>query len=142
MCMEETRGHMREVYSFDMFQSLPLEDEQKPEDDIPNGKFIRHMDFEGQDIAEQLAGPISYMYDLDHDFLCIKRQRKSDFYEFFQKSLENYVDGDWVNAQSNLNNCLMMNPLDGPTIWMSEYLEKHKNLAPDTWKGCRDLDMK
>jgi len=29
-----------------MFQIDPLEEEQKPEDDIPNGKFIRHMDFE------------------------------------------------------------------------------------------------
>ena len=25
---------------------------------------------------------------------------------------------------------------------MNEYLEQHKNLAPDTWKGYRDLDMK
>jgi len=25
---------------------------------------------------------------------------------------------------------------------MNEYLEQHKNLAPDSWKGYRDLDMK
>ena len=31
----------------DIYPSDPLEDEQKTEDDIPNGKFIPHMDYEG-----------------------------------------------------------------------------------------------
>ena len=84
-----------------MFQIDPLEEEQKPEDDIPNGKFIRHMDFENQDILQQQKR-ISYMYEFDHDFICIQRQKKQDFDEFFQKALDNYIDGDWVNASSNL----------------------------------------
>ena len=100
------------------------------------------MDFEGQDISESLAAGIKYMYELDHDFVCIRRQRKSDFYEFYQKSLENYVDGDWVNAQSNLTNALMMMPNDGPARWMSTYLERQKNLVPEGWSGFRDLDKK
>ena len=43
------------------------------------------------------------MYDLDHDFHSIKRQQKSksEFYDLFQKSVDNYIDGDWINAQSN-----------------------------------------
>ena len=40
VCMEETKGQRREIYCFDIFQSEPLEEEQKPEDDTPNGKFI------------------------------------------------------------------------------------------------------
>ena len=28
---------------------------------------------------------------------------KHDFYEYYNKAVENYIDGDWVNAQSNLN---------------------------------------
>jgi len=47
--MEETRGQMKEIYCFDMFPSGPLEDEQKSPDDIPNGKFIKHLDYEHQD---------------------------------------------------------------------------------------------
>ena len=140
--MEETKGLMKEIYSIDMFHTLPLEEEQKPEDDIPNGRFIRHMDFEGQDIQEIMDKGSKYVYELDHDFLCIKRQRKPDFYEFYQKALENYIDGDWVNAQSNLNNCAMMMPNDGPMLWMSEFLEKQKNLAPEGWAGYRDLNHK
>ena len=36
----------------------------------------------------------------------------------------------------------MINPLDGALRWMIEFLESHKNLAPENWKGMRDLDMK
>ena len=82
------------------------------------------------------------VYELDHDFVCIKRQHKPDFKEAFSKALDNYIDGDWVNAQSNLSNALILNPIDGPLRWLTDYLEGHKNLAPETWRGCRDLDQK
>ena len=36
----------------------------------------------------------------------------------------------------------MTNPLDGPLRWLSEYLESNKSLAPDNWKGFRDLEKK
>ena len=65
------------------------------------------------------------MYEYDHDFVCIKRHRqlKSDFYEFYQKAVENYIDGDWHNAQENLNTAIMVMPTDGPLRWMSDYME-------------------
>ena len=63
------------------------------------------MDFENQDIDGiiQQANGVAYMYELDHDFHSIKRQQKAktEFYDLFQKSIDNYIDGDWINAQSN-----------------------------------------
>ena len=106
VCMEETKGQKKEIYCFDVFHSEPLEEEQKPEDDTPNGKFIRHIDFEGQDTKYiEEKGGLQYIYELDHDFVSMKKHllAKHDFYEFYNKAVENYIDGDWVNAQSNLN---------------------------------------
>ena len=51
VCMTETRSQMKEIFCFDIFPSDPLEEDQKSEDDIPNGKFICHMDFENQDTS-------------------------------------------------------------------------------------------
>ena len=102
VCMIETHGQMKEIYSFDMFPSDLLEEHQKSEDEIPNGRFIKHLDFENQDISHMQAQGISYVYDTDHDFVCIKRQHKTEFYDFFQKALDSYCDGDWINASSNL----------------------------------------
>ena len=132
---------MKEIYCFDMFPSDPLEDEQISEDDLPNGSFIRHMDFENQDTSFMMQQGKGYVYELDHDFLCIKRQKKAEFDDFFQKALDSYIDGDWVNAQSNLSQCLVIMPRDGPMRWMIDYLEGKKNLAPESWKGMRDLDQ-
>ena len=73
VCMEETKSQMKEIYCFDMFPSDPLEDEQISEDDLPNGSFIRHMDFENQDTSFMMQQGKGYVYELDHDFLCIKR---------------------------------------------------------------------
>jgi hypothetical protein len=83
---------------------------------------------------------ISYVYELDHDFVCIQRHHKQDFYDNFSKALDNYIDGDWVNANSHLVAASFINHLDGPLKWMTEFLESKKNLAPETWMGHRDLD--
>ena len=63
---------MKEIYCFDVFPSDILEEDQKSEDDIPDGKFIRHRDYEAQDISHMQSLGIGYVYDLDHDFVCIK----------------------------------------------------------------------
>lgn len=84
------------------------------------------------------------MYDLDHDLNSIRRhqRQKSDFYDFFQKAVDNYIDGDWVNSQANLMSAKMIIPFDGPLCWLSEFMEQRKNLPPEEWKGVRDLDLK
>ena len=140
--MTETRGQMKEIYCFDMFPSEPLEEEQKTKDDIMNGKFIQHMDFENQDISFMMKQGIGYIYELDHDFYGIRRQQKADFVDFFSKAVDNYIDGDWVNASANLSHAVILNPHDGPMRWLTEYMESLKNLAPEDWKGMRDLDKK
>ena len=41
-----------------------------------------------------------------------------------------------------MNNCLEIAPEDGPSQAMSDYIEKYKNIPPDTWPGYRDVDEK
>jgi hypothetical protein len=38
--------------------------------------------------------------------------------------------------------CLEIHNDDGPSLAMSEYMEKHKNECPDEWIGVRDIDEK
>ena len=135
---------MKEIYCFDVFPSEPLEEEQRPEDETPNGQFIKHLDYENQDMTYGPGRSIGLVYDLDHDFVSIKKHilQRPDFYEFFSKALDSYIDGDWVNAQSNIQTAQTVNIADGPMKWMTDYMESSKNLAPENWKGFRDLDMK
>ena len=35
-----------------------------------------------------------------------------------------------------------MNMEDGPSLALSDFMEKHKNTPPDGWLGYRDIDEK
>ena len=85
-----------------------------------------------------------YIYELDHDFVSMKKHllAKHEFYENFGKGVEQYILGDWVNAQTSLANAMFLMPGDGPSSYLSEYMEMSKNMPPDGWKGYRDLDKK
>ena len=82
------------------------------------------------------------MFEIDHDFVSLKRKTKQDFLNIWEKCLDNYLEGDWVNAQANISLAQNFFPFDGPCRWMKDYMESHKNIAPESWVGVRDIDMK
>jgi len=60
----------------------------------------------------------------------------------WEKCLDNYLEGDWVNAQANISLAQNFYPLDGPCRWLKEFMEGQKNIAPESWVGIRDIDLK
>ena len=56
--------------------------------------------------------------------------------------MDSYIDGDWLNAQSNILGALIHSPHDGPMRWLQEFMDGYKNLAPEDWANMRDLDKK
>lgn len=78
----------------------------------------------------------------DHDFVGIARHYKPEFLDCFTKARESYTDGDWINANTALTMAAQYVPNDGPTLWMMQYLQKHKLQPPENWKGVRDIDEK
>lgn len=133
----------RDLFCVDIFPTEPLDEDQKGEDEIQNGKFIKHIEFESTnlELVEGLKG-MEYVFDYDHDFISLKRAHKPDFKIVWDKCLENYIDGDWVSSQANISVAQQLFPNDGPCRWLADYLEQYKNIAPDTWNGARDIDQK
>ena len=41
-----------------------------------------------------------------------------------------------------MTQCLEINHDDGPSLSLSEFMEKHKNQPPLEWAGYRDIDEK
>lgn len=88
-------------------------------------------------------GPgVEHVLQYDHDVVTIRNQTKNDFLDAFDKGRESYVSGDWINAQTALNMALAIQPFDGPSKWLLNYLEKNKVLPPEDWNGIRDIDRK
>jgi hypothetical protein len=90
---------------------------------------------------EQYAGKgLEHIFMYDHDFRSSHNQRKPEFYEYFTKAYDNYIEGDWLNTYHNLSVAQSHYQNDGPTKWMTEYLEKYKNMPPEDWAGHRNID--
>ena len=144
--MTETSGNQKDIYCFDVFPSDPLEEEQKPEDDTPNGPYIKSIDFEGQDTSFlEKQGGLQYVYEIDHDFVCIKKHRsvRNEFYDVFAKAVDLYIEGDWDGALKCLGHAAAHWRDDGPTAWMTGFIEKSTSrMPPEGWIGVRDLDLK
>lgn len=66
------------------------------------GEFYKHADVEGA-LNLYITKGVEYVFQVDHDFVCMKRAMRSDFLDSFDKAIRAYVDGDWINAQATLN---------------------------------------
>jgi len=45
-------------------------------------------------------------------------------------------------ADDLLTQCLKINPRDGPTLTLKEYLEEMNGVPPSSWDGFRELTEK
>jgi hypothetical protein len=83
---------------------------------------------------------IEKVFNYDHDFASIYRQIKPMFIDSFDKAIDLYIDGEWYGAFEMLSKAQGHNTKDGPTIFLLDYLEKNKNLKPDSWENARYID--
>ena len=134
-----------------------LSDERAPRE---IGAFIKHEDFNENlpiDNNEDTREPckdlsvIEQVFVMDHDFVCVQRQRNEEFEQLYEKGLQSYIIGDWIGAQMAFNLCqdkLQPQRLegkdkgDGPLNFMLKLMERTKAMAPDDWNNAYDWDKK
>ena len=78
--------------------------EEKPVRDI--AAFVQHENFDSLEEdpleAEKLKNmsEIQMVYNMDHDFVSVQMKRNEEFEDMYRRGLEYYIDGDWMNAQT------------------------------------------
>lgn len=92
-----------EIYTFDHYESEKLDMEEFDPETHKLGAMIKHTDFSNQDNAEMPGEPefdteADKVYTQDHDFVSILRQVKPGFVDLFEKAVDFYIEGDWLNA--------------------------------------------
>ena len=115
--MNKTEPKLQEVWCFDICNIPALPDQYEPDEDEQNGlndeKFVReigayvaHEDFEQLDEDplenERLKNmsEIQMVYNMDHDFVSIQKERNEEFEELYRRGLKSYIDGDWFGAST------------------------------------------
>lgn len=126
----------------DVFESERLEDEQEAELGGIQGAFVKYYEFTQLTPEQYITKGLEHVFQYDHDFRSSMAQRKTEFYDFFDKAYYSYIDGDWLAANTHLLAARDSMRDDGPTLWMLQYIDKNKTQAPEGWEGVRDIDFK
>lgn len=66
----------------------------------------------------------------DADFLELRRHLNVEMEAKFAIAYGKYLGGDWATAEDLLSECLKMEPLDGPTKTLKNYIEKRNGVPP------------
>ena len=57
-------------------------------------------------------------------------------------AIDNYMDGDWGAAKSQLEACADQEPDDQASKTILEYMASENNACPSDWQKCRSLTSK
>ena len=69
-------------------------------------------------------------------------KRPSEFLSKFIKGFNSYIEGNWMNAMDLFKECLILDPNDGPTKNLSNFISSYNNIKPSSWMGYRILSSK
>lgn len=75
----------------------------------------------------------------DEDLRELRKDYSIEFEHKFRNAYKQYIKGNWGKAEILLNQCLEMNPKDGPTITLKNYIESENGMVPINWQGYREL---
>ena len=71
-------------------------------------------------------------------------KRNEEFEDMYRRGLDYYIEGDWMNAQTQWQTCSEITGMkhDGPLRHMLEVIDKAKVQAPEGWNQGYDWDLK
>jgi class 3 adenylate cyclase len=70
------------------------------------------------------------------------KRRPQLFHEKFREGFNHYISGKWEDAFSKFRDALFLDPTDGPTKTLFNYIKSKGKKAPDNWSGYRELTSK
>jgi class 3 adenylate cyclase len=71
--------------------------------------------------------------------LLIDKKRPVLFYDKFSEGFKHYIEGNWNSANKYFKDAYYLDPSDGPTKTLLNFIKSHNKVAPEDWKGHRAL---
>jgi hypothetical protein len=72
----------------------------------------------------------------------MRKNYDKEFAVRFSEGYSKYLLGEWAIAEDIFSECLKMNPNDGPTRTLKNYIDDLNMRAPAGWSGYRALTNK
>jgi len=138
------KGSAKPVKLYTIDVNLKLSKEKKRGIYLSSAK-IKYNQSKKEEIMKkaELSGSIARLV-LDtpgfREFLTL--DRPSLFKDIFNLGFQNYHNGNWIEARTLFDECLKLDPSDGPTKTLQLYMKGLNYSAPFTWEGYRALTSK
>lgn len=81
----------------------------------------------------------SNLYSDSNELKLMRKNFSSEFFEEFQKGLDFYLIGNWIEAKNQLEKVLRIQKKDGPSLAILTYMGEVGFKCPSDWKGVRYL---
>lgn len=81
----------------------------------------------------------SMFFEYDESLNKITQNSFGVWRNFFFQGFEKYISGNWSESNGFFTQILNLNPLDGPTTTLLNYIKNHNYVSPDSWPGYREL---
>jgi hypothetical protein len=65
-----------------------------------------------------------------------------EFRELYDRAIDAYLGGEWRTAGDMMEKCQQLQPSDGPTMTIYNYIARRDFTAPSDWPGARELTSK
>lgn len=117
----------------DRFLDMPIKQKKAIRDQAK--KFLHQRIDQGKKTTWEL-------FSRDKDFRELRKRFDRHFNRKFGEGYKKYISGDWKGAEEIFGQCLKANGNDGPTLTLTGYMKELNYVAPDTWKGFRELTDK
>lgn len=150
-----------EIWCFEIKDILPIKEEIRDDDEETalnedkvnqrqRGAFVKHVDFEdygavehdgNEDPFKELSD-LEKVFEMDHDFRCILKQRNEELELIYQRGLKDYIEGDWISALVSFQQAKdkYHDYVDKPLNYIIGLIEKHGSQKPENWKNGYDID--
>ena len=92
-------------------------------------------------IEESLVEKKLSEFDFQH-FMDFDNIEQQEFRKLAGFAVQTYLDGDWKTARALFSKCLKINPSDGPSETIFEYMNRLDFKVPENWKNCREMTEK
>ena len=91
---------------------------------------------------EQFGSVGAYAITRNSFYELLNINRPNEFLINFNEGFQNYIDGEWIKAKEFFHECLKLDPKDGPTKTLENFIRSYNYQKPSSWMGYRPLSSK
>ena len=79
----------------------------------------------------------AWLFEKSNEFKTMRKGLSKEFLQTFENAVNHYLEGEWLQSKTILDEILCSHPQDGPSHALLSYMKEYSFSCPDIWESCR-----